>query len=94
MPHSSVKKGQGMRTPTPKFPDKLIPEMVMNNPQALAEVRGYNNAIDVCEKYFSALREVVLGKKKEYNQLDMKEEREKAIYNIALEDIAGLFGND
>ena len=45
-----------------------------------------------CEKEIdqalSALREVVLSYQLKYEQLDMKLEREKVVYNRALEDIA------
>ena len=46
------------------------------------------------DQALSALRELVLSYQLKYEQLDMKLEREKVIYNRALEDIANLFGDD
>ena len=46
----------------------------------------------VYDQALTALREVVLSYQLKYGQLDMKLEREKVVYNRALEDIANLFG--
>jgi len=46
------------------------------------------------DQALSALRELVLSYQLKYGQLDMKLEREKVVYNRALEDIANLFGGE
>jgi len=81
-----------------KTPKEIIGELAgyaslcwQPRPTGVFDSTEASKAVD---QALTALREVVLSYQLKYGQLDMKLEREKVVYNRALEDIANLFGDE